>query len=122
MTWHGPEAGQRPASEDKKEPDASSRQDGQTSMPEQLGQQQRPDDPSDPAGVGLMMSGELFGPPACEVRIGAKQDQPGHRGHGDIDTSRAGLDQTKVHEGTETRFALCTTRQDVKPKPCPDSS
>jgi hypothetical protein len=39
-----------------------------------------------------MRLGKAFGPPASEVRIGAEQDQPGNRGHCDIDTRRAELD------------------------------
>jgi len=37
-----------------------------------LGEQQGPDNPTDPAGIGLMMLGEAFDPPAGEIRIGAE--------------------------------------------------
>jgi hypothetical protein len=39
-----------------------------------------------------MRLGEAFGSPASEVRIGAEQNQPGNRGHRDIDARQAELD------------------------------
>ncbi len=61
-------------------------------MSAQLGEQQRPDDPADPTSIGLMRHGEAFGPPAGEVGISTEQDQPGDRGHGDVDARHARLD------------------------------
>jgi len=41
-------------------------------MARQLSQEQRAHHPADPAGIGLMMLGEAFDPPAGEIRIGAE--------------------------------------------------
>jgi len=57
-------------------------------MPTQLKEQQRSHDPADLPGIILVMAGEVRGLPAGEVRIGAEQDQPGHRGHGDVDAGQ----------------------------------
>ncbi len=92
MARHGPESGQRPADEYKAETKATARDDGQPDVAPQLGEQQRPDDPTDATGITLMRLGEAFGPPASEVGIGAEQDQPRDRGHGDVDARHAGLD------------------------------
>ena len=92
MARHGPESGQGPADKDEKESDETPIKESQPDMPAQLGEQKRPDDPADPTSIGLMRLGEAFGPPAGEVGIGAEQDQPRDRGHGDIDARHAGLD------------------------------
>ena len=92
MARHGPESGQGPADQDEKESDETPIKESQAGVSAQLAQQQRPDDPADPTGIGLMRLGEAFGPPTGEVGIGAKQDQPGDRGHGDVDARYARLD------------------------------
>jgi hypothetical protein len=53
-------------------------------MPAQLQKEQRADDPSDLAGIILVMAGEVRVLPSGEIRIRAEQDQPRHRGHGDV--------------------------------------
>jgi len=92
MARHGPGGRQRPADEHEAEAKATARDDGQPNMSAQLRKQQRPDDPADTARISLMRLGEAFGPPAGEIGIGAEQDQPGDRGHGDVDARHARLD------------------------------
>jgi hypothetical protein len=53
-------------------------------MPAQLQKEQRTDDPADLPGIVFVMAGEVRRLPAGEIRIRAQEDQPGHRGHGDI--------------------------------------
>ncbi len=61
---------------------------GQPRMPAQLQKQQWPDDPTDFTGIVLVMAGEDRSLPAGEIRIRAEEDQPGHRGHGDVDAGQ----------------------------------
>jgi hypothetical protein len=57
-------------------------------MPAELQKQQGTDDSADLPRIVLMVPGEFRGLPAGEIRIRAEQDQPGHRGHGDIDAGQ----------------------------------